>query len=203
MINICPVFNEFVDNIWQWFFFQNFSKNSIIKYIICVLWHRLDMLLPKLMWFKHFLQYIKYIQSKFKGKIFINLKENSSLVLKLCYFQYLCSKMSKFNSALVFTVLYLIQRKAAHIKIQFSGERVKLLFMCSPIFFEGYYAMYNIASSKICKATFQHIWGSNVVILFQNHSKHYQSQIKLLHILWLSTGLNYIIWLKLLIYVAF
>ena len=30
--------------------------------------------------------------------------------------------------------------------------------------------------------------GYNVVNLFQNHSKHYQSQIKLLHILY--TGLN-------------
>ena len=58
----------------------------------------------------------------------MNLKENSSLILKLCYFQYLCSKMSKFNSALVCTVLYSIQRIAAHIKIQFSGERVNTVY---------------------------------------------------------------------------
>ena len=77
------------------------------------------------MWFKHLLQYIKYIQSELKGKLFINLKENSPLVLKYCYFQYLCSKTSKFNSALVSTVLYSIQRIAAHIQIQFSGKRVK------------------------------------------------------------------------------
>ena len=35
-------------------FFQKFSKNSIIKYIICILWHGLDMLLLKLMWLNIF-----------------------------------------------------------------------------------------------------------------------------------------------------
>ena len=45
--------------------------------------------------------------------------------------------------------------------------------------------MYNLASTRLCQAAFLHIWGSNVVNLFQNHSKHYQSQIKLLY-----TGLN-------------
>ena len=39
--------------------------------------------------------------------------------------------------------------------------------------------MYNLASSRLYQATFLHICGSNVVILFLNHSKHYQSQIKL------------------------
>ena len=37
--------------------------------------------------------------------------------------------MSKFNSALVCTVLYPIQRIAAHIKNLFSSERVKPLGM--------------------------------------------------------------------------
>ena len=63
----------------------------------------------------------------------------------------------------------------------------KLLFMWSPIYF-GNHAMYNLASSRLWQATFLHIWGSNDIILFQNHSKHYQSQIKLLHIL--HKGLN-------------
>ena len=51
-------------------FFQNFSKKSIIKYIICILWHGLYMLLLKLMWLNIFCN-IKSIFSQ-------HLKENST-----------------------------------------------------------------------------------------------------------------------------
>ena len=44
---------------------------------------------------------------------------------------------------------------------------INVTFMCSTIYFEGDHVLYNLASSRICQATFLHIWGSNVVILFQ------------------------------------